>query len=425
MTLTETRAVPPHAVRVYQWAVLKGDLPPQVVNEIRLAHDLRNHLVSLEHAHQDAVKQVWETHPQIAKAAQAAEQAAERCREAAQAAADERQRTRKKAVSAETAAAVKEAKAALAAAKNEVKRLKKELYPVIKTGIEEARTQRKGAVKAAYAEYVSRGLYWASINNVTSDFETAAKRVAAARKKGMPAGLRFHRWDGSGTIAVQLQRGSSDPPRGPEILASGQGPWRHVAQILPRDAVPQGEPIVRARPGQRYVRDRPEDGLVRLRIGSGDRKQIVTMPVVIHRPLPPGVDVTMLLLTRTRVASRWTAAVSVVVREPAPEPRVEGSLVGLHLGWRALDDGSIRVGVAAGFDPSTMPAGEEMACWLRGYGSWAEIVLPAEWRRAWSRLDGVQSRRDQAVEVLRAWLAERLDEHEWLGEALGVRGSVT
>ncbi|HJX88730.1 MAG TPA: hypothetical protein VJ277_14280, partial [Gemmatimonadales bacterium] len=70
MTLTETRAVPPHAVRVYQWAVLKGDLPPQVVNEIRLAHDLRNHLVSLEHAHQDAVKQVWETHPQIAKAAQ-------------------------------------------------------------------------------------------------------------------------------------------------------------------------------------------------------------------------------------------------------------------------------------------------------------------------------------------------------------------
>lgn len=417
MTAQTLEAPPPPAgeetssrTTVYKYAVVKGDLPPAVVEEMRRAHDLRNTLVEIEKAHQARVQEVWAAHPEIAAANQELAAAEQTVQDAMAAASAERQRTRKKTVARETSAAATAARKTRAAAKAEVKRLKTLLYPVIKPALQDAREARNAAVKATYPQYVQAGLYWASINQVKRNHDTAVKRVAADWQAGRPAELRFHRWDGSGTIAVQLQRESTDPPRTPELIASGEGKWRNTVQLTPWVSPQEWA----TRTG--YRAKRPE-GRLTIRIGSGEHAEHVTIPVVMHRPMPAEADIAAVLLTRQRVAGSWEASVSFVVKVPAPEPRTEGTLTAMHMGWRSRGDGSIRVGVAVGTPPAPLTA-PGLDDWLHRHDGWAEIILPASWRDGWERLEKIQSTRDTATDTLRTHLAAQLAEHPWLREAI-------
>ncbi|WP_344958104.1 hypothetical protein [Actinomadura miaoliensis] len=633
MTHSTTR---PTRTTVYQYAVIKSQLPDAVIEEMRRAHDCHNALVEIEHRHEQRIADAYAAHPDIASALKRLEDATAAVEAAEKAAAAERQAKRSQKVATETAEAVKAARAHRKEAAARVKELKRRLRnsPEVKPLLREADAQRRAEIKRTYATFTNGGLFWASYNEALSNFQAAVKRVQSDRRDGRPAGLRFRRWDGSGTIAVQLQRASGDrvtiawsmtrrpaagtgggeperppvpvtldgqgdvktaltvkdtpsglaytaeifnrgtesahvawtadlrkaleyadyngdvtvtgsggataifdaqagtlhwegelaggdPYRSPQVLAAPTGKWRNVARILPASVLGDEERVTVHR-----GRKRSWDGIIEMRIGSGayrnpdayaidtaedwlrqegaaliaersgsevvarharlllltlaqqadetrlkgknymgtsrakitkqigltaeeldaaakvlvrlekvsdlgDRwllngvthQQLVRLPVVIHRPIPEDADVSMLLLTRQRVGATWKAFVSVVANVPAPEPRTEGPLAALHLGWRKLSDGAIRAGVVVGV-PTTPGGDPDLKSWLRVHETWAEIVVPDDWQKSWAHYDSLRSIRDRNIEQLRAWLLERFTEHPWLREVLDPEGTL-
>jgi hypothetical protein len=406
---------------VYRYAV-KGDLPAEAAAELRRAHRLRNKLTEIELGYQEQVAAAWAAHPQIAAALECLEQSAAAVSDLTGRAKARRAADRSAKPDPEVTAALKDARAARSAGKLEVRRLKDQYYASgVRPALLAARDARHAAVKGTYPQSVGEGLYWATVNDVTDHHSVSVQQVAAKRKAGLPAQVRFRRWRGEGTLAVQLQRQAGDPARDPEMIASAGGKWRNVAALGPHAgpddfaALPRGERRAAAR-----------RGVLRFRIGSGAAAATVTVPVVIHRMLPAGADITGMRITRRVLAGKPEVTVSVSARVPAPLPRTEGSLAAVHAGWRALPDGALRVAVVAG--AGTPPAGlaapgrDQVA---RDHGGWAELVIPAGWRSIQARDEKLRGRRDGNLNVLRAWLLAWLaGQPEWCRRAADPDGTL-
>src|SRR5205807_6540186 len=96
---------------------------------------------------------------------------------------------------------------------------------------------------------------------------------------------RFHRWDGRGRLAVQLQGGL------PVADAFGSDSRLRIAPV-PAGAWERGAP-----PSARRT-------TVQLRIGSEGREPVwATVPVVLHRPLPPAAQIKWVFLLRERIGT--------------------------------------------------------------------------------------------------------------------------
>jgi hypothetical protein len=387
-------------VVVYRYAV-HGDLPEAATAELDRAHQLQARLVEIERAHGDQVAAAWAAQPQLAAADQRLQELATRVEELTQAAAAERERTRRRRITATTAQALGEARAALRQARSDRRQLQERLYPVVKAQMVQARAARNAAIKATYRTAVGGGMYWATYNEVLGKHRAAVARVTTRRKQGRPSELRLRRFGGAGTIAVQLPREQDDPPRTPELLASGTGRWRNIAQLSPWYPPEEWQRLSR---GEQRRRAR---GSFRFRVGSGAAAQLVEVPVILHRPLPREADVAMVRITREQVAGHFRAWISVVARIPAPPARVTGPTVGVHLGWRSLPDGALRVAAVAG--ASAPP--KDLAEVARHHGGWYEIVLPGSWRDLDRRINEVRSRRGVKLERLRAWLVAWTSAH--------------
>lgn len=389
-------------VIVHQWHV-RAPLPGPVIDEIHRAHRLRNDLVEIDRTHAERVAEIWGAHPDVAATEAALAEADEAVEAARQAVADAKKAARGAAPRGlrdeltAARAARREAKTAQRAAKDAA-------YPQVKPAMVAARDERKAAQKALYRAHVDAGLYWASFNAVRDHHETAVKRVAALRKQGRPADLRFHRWTGEGTIAVQLQRAADKPPRTIGVLSDDRSPWRNVARI-------EGYPDAPDRLERRDWRRIARQGQVHLtfRLGSGEHAQTVTIPVAVDRPVPPDADIVGLQVTRRLVGGKERASVAVTMRVADTPQVTSGRRVAMHLGWRTMGDGSIRVAVVRGAAPP--PAHLVDAGVVRDHRDWAEVRVPASWVDLDQRHAAVASRRDQAHHVALAglcdWLATR------------------
>lgn len=135
----------------------------------------------------------------------------------------------------------------------------------------------------------------------------------------------------------------------------------------------------------------------------------VTIPVTVHRMLPPDADITSIEVTRTRTGTRYRAHVLVSASVPVPAARRAGPRVALCAGWRLLPDNSIRTAVIAGAPPP--PPQLAAAGIVRDRGSWAEVVAPARWRELERRISNTHARRMRGLAAMREWLAGWLAEH--------------
>lgn len=353
-------------VVVYQYGCPHWvDLDEAAMRQLRLAHELRNALVEIERRHAGRVAEVWAAHPDVAAAD------VEVARLEAIPDVDTRE---------------------LRAARRARREAKAAAYPVMQPAMVAARKTRRAEIKGLYRTVVQRdGLFWATYNDVVSHHEAAVARIARDRKAGRPAELRFRRWDGTGTLTVQLQREDGKPRRSPELLASGGGPWRNVARLEPWidparwDGLSRGE---RRRAGR---------GVVVARCG---RDAHIVLPVQVHRPLPPDADVTQVQVSRRRVAGRYRVTVQVTARLPQPTTRELGPTVGVNIGWRSLGDRGLRVATVESTAPLPPPP-RRLDGIVSVSGRHAEVVMPDGWRDVWARTDAVRSRRDLAVDVLR------------------------
>lgn len=371
------------------------DLPAEVDTQLWLAHRLREDLVEVTRRRQVAVAAIWSAHPRIAeletRIAQLDTLRGELRDRAAKVRSAARSRT---AEHRETSAELKRVNADLRQAKADRRTAIAAVRAQVDDQVKAAYDAEKAETKALYGVYCQDGivdrdgvvqrLYWATWNDVAAHHRTAVQRLAAARAAGRPADLRHHRYDGTGAISVQLQRGAAQPPRTPELIGSGGGPWRNVL-TLP------------AEPGR---------GHARMRVGDGHQ----TIPITMHQGLPPDADITGARLVVRRVAGQRRAALQVTARVPDPPTRIGGPTVAVHLGWRHVGDGAVQVATWRATDPIPVPE-QLRELVTRDSERSGTVVLPGAWRAAVARADEIRGGRDRDLDVLRAELVAHLTEH--------------
>jgi hypothetical protein len=441
--------------------------------ELRRGHALQNRLVELEQAYQAAKTAAWEDDPQIAAAARAVALAGEAHESAREALAAVRIRARNARKQGRRSAAVglrqevntarqatAAAKEALLTVKQQLRGVKDQRWPQARRAITVARQTRDQAVKETYPEWRDAGGYWATWSDIVANHKTAVARVNRLRAAGQPAQLRYRRWDGTGTIVVQLQRQlgvtageraevaalrarglapaqiaartrfsaqtiarikehgqakAGDPPYTPAALAAGRGKIFRLG--------PEPPPDYAERP-RRERRRLARQGRAVIRVGAGEAEALVEVPVTIHRPMPVGAEAKIARLTVTRCGPDLEQHLTVAASIPAPGPRpAAGPRVAVHAGWRVLPDGSLRVAVIAGAGPvpgcgvaetgtvrPLPPGGPQPGVW--------EVIIPAAWRDAHAEIDKARARRDVAFNAARQDAAAWLDAHPVAGEAL-------
>lgn len=224
------------------------------------------------------------------------------------------------------------------------------------------------------------GLYWSNYNAVLLSYEQARRK---------PGVLRFHAWARStGTLTVQIQGGISVAD-----LFAGRS---NQIQIDPVDLEALSSSV-------RSVRRRTGRTTLRFRVRSGPNREPVwvTLPLVIHRPLPADGRIKMAILTRQPLPGQVRWSLSLVVAMTAPAPR-SGATAGVDIGWRRTEHG-IRVAV-----------------WVGSDGERGEVVLPHRLVEALDQNDQVRSLRDKHFNAVRpaltAWLANAPDVPDWLRE---------
>lgn len=393
------------AFTVYRYGTPRGtEFDQAALEQLRLAHDLRNALVAIEHSYATALGAAWASHPDLSEAEQRVGDAEAALQAVVARSKHERQEDRSTRPRPATAVALADARARLREDRLERRSTKERLYPQLKGVLVAARDVRDAGYKDAYRSFVQgQGLHWATYNDVLAGHQAMVARTNAARRAGKRANLRFQRWQGTGSLCVQLKRGAGRPARTPSLLASGTGPWRNVCQLRPW--IDPAEWSQRSRADQR----RERHGEITFILGRG---RFCRLPVLVHRMLPADADVTLVRITRSRIAGHHQVHVSLTARIPAPEPPAEaGPVVAVHLGWRSMPDGSLRVGTYRSSAALAPPPGDlHQIVHVVGPDE-GEIHLPGEWRELARRLDQLRSRRDRQLDRMRAELLAWLSAH--------------
>lgn len=399
----------PTGITVHTMGVhYKWQIPDVVRQQLRLAHNLREDLVSLQLAYDEDIKAIWSSYSAVAAAeteVAAAEARAVAANEAVKAA---RSVVGGKRVDEALTARLREARAVLKSARQ----ARRDAI----AGVREAATQRRreraaqlaADQKALYGTYCQRGeptLFWATFNSVVDEHRAAVRRIQRQRAQGRPATLRHHRFDGTGTLAVQLQRTTGAPARTPAVLADPAGRYHNVLQ-LPWIAPERWAAMSRAE--QR----RAGRITVRMRCGSVEgRPQWIELPVQAHRWLPADADVIGAKLSLTRVGADLRARLSVTARLPrAAVPRPPDlPTVAIHLGWHSIDDGIVvahwrsdrPLAIAPELANVIVPITEDVS---------GRIVAPDSIATRLERHAEIASVRDVALDAIKrkviAWLSE-------------------
>lgn len=218
--------------------------------------------------------------------------------------------------------------------------------------------------------------------------------------------MRFHRFDGEGTLTVQLQKEAGAPDRTIELLAghtNGPNKWANQFKV---ENYPTTDEWAAMSASDRRRHARGGVTKVTFRFGQKDRSQTVTLPVAVGRPIPDGADITGAQLTRTMVGGKPKASIAVSFRIPKASKRTEGSKACVHTGWRSMADGSIRTAVVSGVKaPPTELVDHGFVNWN---GTWAEVVIPPHVRETFTKADEIQVLRTNKFNQAKRLLAEYL-----------------
>lgn len=214
---------------------------------------------------------------------------------------------------------------------------------------------RAMAHDAGITARAARDCYWGT-GGLVEDAVTAAVRERSAR---------FRRWDGSGTIGVQLHG---------------------VVEVA--DVLAGNDTRVRLDSTHRYP-------LLSIRVGSDEAKAPIwaTFSLKLDRPLP-AARVRYVRVHRRRIGTQHKWSVQFVLDGEhlgSPVPAPELGTVGIDIGWRAID-GEIRVAVA-----------------VDAAGAVSECRIPQRLRLRAKKVEDLRSIRDKrtdaAMAELRAWRA--------------------
>ncbi|MGO9898318.1 MAG: hypothetical protein ACLP0J_01180 [Solirubrobacteraceae bacterium] len=406
-------------VLVWRYGSRNGvEVPPCAEEQLLLAHELREHLVELAHRREAATQHAWGEHPQVADAIAARDSCQQQVAGALDQAAEERKHTRQRTISRELRERIITARRDARAAKAAVRDAKAAAYATVAPLLHQARDDERQAQKTAYGEYVQqRGLYWATYNRILEQHKIADRRVGAQRQHQAPAQLRHHRYDGTGRLAVQLQRAKHQPARTADLLSSADSPWRNVLRIPAVCAADPDEWAALTRAEQRHAGRQH----INMRLTAGRDPSYWDLPVQVHRPLPPGAEVVGAEIVITRIAGKRRISVNLTLRTPKAAP-AQGGTVAVDIGWRSMPDDSIRAGYWRASGQPTVPlrVPDHLREVLRvtHAGQEGEIRIPASWRQLDERLHQLHGGRDTDLNRLKPEVARWLAEHPAHADAL-------
>lgn len=379
-----------------------------LIEQLRLANRLWNRLVEIEREHETAKAAIWLTDPGVASAA-AAHDAAAGDLAAVRALITEHRKADRSTVPRDAdTEALEAARTAVTSAKAALDAAREAAGPGLREAFAAAKKARAQAVKGTYPEFTGMGLGWGTCNDITRRrFPGAVAKVEARRKAGLPAQLRFRRFDGAGTLTIQIQRSAGQPPRTMPALNSGTHPRSRTVSLEPwRDPDTEG----------RHPRGDERHGTLTGIIGRSREHGPArfSLPVVLDRWLPAGADIAEVKVSRRRTAGTLRWGVSLICAVPAPVPPGGGNTVALRLGWASAGGGWLRVAAAGAVSPlPPLPASLSEVVRVSADGMSAEILMPPEWRRLLDRDDDIRAIRDQNLDVVRektrAALAADLD----------------
>lgn len=242
--------------------------------------------------------------------------------------------------------------------------------PAAARRLAEIDTAAKQAAKDARHQ---SGLYWGTYLTV--------EEAAASFRTGAPP--RFKRWEGRGLLGVQF-----------------------VGGLLVEDAL-RGATKFTIRDGAK-----PKWRELQMRIGQQE-DECATLDVIYDRPLPEDATIKWAKLAYRKVASQDHFYINFILDRPGGFPRDDRATEGtaaVDIGWRRLDDGSIRV-----------------AYWMGSDGEEGSLEIPAGQAQRLPRCDTLNSVRsllfDGARSVLARWrkIEQERDSEppEWLrGQSL-------
>lgn len=263
-------------------------------------------------------------------------------------------------------------KAAQAAAEQKRAKLYVDLSDARKSHRNAALEESKATLMQAFFDeckaiyHAHPNLFWGTKNALRA---AADKSIEASRKfkagQPPPAPPKFRRWEGEGSITAQAIKGASATVfwMEPAAPAPGADPNSKRSQKAPRM-------------------------LAKLRIGSNeDRSGIYAeIPIIMHRPLPPGAEIRQATLHRRMIANheRWLLDVTLFVAEP--EATGARGVTGVDLGWRKVD-GGIRVGM------------------VYNGKDFNELVIPSRLIEKAEHADSLRSIRDMHTNTIKTTLA--------------------
>ena len=391
------------AIAVYRYGVrYKWAVPEPLCEQLFLAHGLREDLVSLQHGHEHAARDIWSSYTAVA----ATEQQVAVSEAAAVAVGEQvaKQRGSGQHMTRTAGPAADALKTARAAARTARQARRDAIVAVREDASErtaDLQQRLRAAEKAFYADYCqTRGLYWATFNDILDHHKTTVKRIQKDRAAGRPAALQHHNFDGSGTVTVQLQREAGQPQRTPAIIADAeQGKWRNVFH-LPWTDPAEWKSMTRAeqRNAGRLT--------ARMRCGQG----CIEVPVQAHRMLPAVTDITGARLTVRRVAGGTRCHLTITAKHPDPPQVTDGPAVALHLGWRNSDHATIVATWRASL-PLNIPV--EARHLLRpNFGHLTgKVQVPHQVAERHAAINQIRAGRDNALKEAKSVLMKWLSDH--------------
>lgn len=377
------------SVRVFKYGLLPPTEGAEAVREqLRLAHRYLNQLVEIERARR-AARRAIEINAGLATATADVEAAEAAVGQVLAAIAASKAATRSGTAPAELRAALAERRVELAIARAKFREVRKLLRedPALLDACAEVDRASGDAHKVARA---ACGVYWGTYLLVEQAHDASAKSIPMW-DGAAPNDPRFVRWDGDGTLGVQVQGGMG-------VSGLGESTLVRVVEAA-RPYGPKADPNSRRSQKRRHTE-------LWLRIGTRDGRapQWAKFPMVMHRPLPDGARIKGVSVTVRRVGPReeWRAHFTIEI--PSPAKRVGDTLVAAHFGWRKMGDGSVRVAVygAEGERPREVFISEEA---MRA-SSRSDEVRGTRETRFNAAIAGFRALRDRAPGDVPGWVIE-------------------
>jgi hypothetical protein len=310
------------AVFAYKYALREplnwGD---DCLNQMKLANELWNALVGVEHHHTEARHSIINDPPELARLNDEIKLLQEQVAALVEEKKQRNKVARKKTDTAILDARVRELKARLKPLYEEAKTARKASVIANKALLDARTAERYAEVKQARQAAASDGLWWGNYNAVMASFDAAVSRTY---KEG--GELRTKRFNGEGRLANQIQDGISV-----EDLLDGKctrirlvdEPWDHKGK------------------GQQVRQDKQRYHLEFCAYANGRQKRMVRFPIVFHRPLPEKALIKQVTVKRIREFDRWKWFVvfTIDTQEKVQLPTYCRDEAVVNFGWRKTEDG--------------------------------------------------------------------------------------